>query len=69
MKTIAAIDARTFRLIGAALVLLCLFLSFAGFASIPLATTVTGQVLWSVFAIANLIVGVAVLVELAVDCG
>lgn len=68
MKTIAEIETRTFRLIGAALVLFCLFLSFAGFASIPLATTATGQVLWSVFAIINLIVGTAILIELAVDC-
>jgi hypothetical protein len=67
MKTLARVDTRTVRFIGAALVLVTLFMSFAGLASIPFATTISGQALWFLFGVANLALGTAILVELAMS--
>ena len=67
MKTLAATESRTFRLIGAAMVLFCLFVAFASIASVPLCETTAGAAWWTVVGILNLTVGTWTLFELALS--
>ena len=65
MKKLAEADSRTFRVVGAFIVLFCLFVAFASIASVPLCQTTAGAAWWTVVGVLNLTVGTWTLFELA----